>query len=105
LILVDGAIKYTPAGGAVNVGMTVESGRATVEVRDSGIGIPAVDAPRIFERFYRVALDRSRQTGGVGLGLAIARWIATCHGGTIAVESRPGAGSVFRVTLPIVSAR
>jgi signal transduction histidine kinase len=85
--------------------MTVENGRATVELRDSGIGIPAVDVPRIFERFYRVAADRSRQTGGVGLGLAIAHWIATSHGGTIAVQSQPGAGSVFRVILPIVGAR
>jgi heavy metal sensor kinase len=104
LILVDNAVKYTPAGGVVRVGMIVQNDRAMVEVRDSGVGILAADAPRIFERFYRVAPDRSRQSGGVGLGLAIARWIATCHGGTIAVESRPGAGSVFRVTLPIVSA-
>jgi two-component system, OmpR family, heavy metal sensor histidine kinase CusS len=104
LILVDNAVKYTPAGGAVNVAMTAEGGGATIEVRDTGVGIPAADVPRIFERFYRVATDRSRQTGGVGLGLAIARWIASCHGGTIAVESQPGAGSVFRVTLPIVAA-
>jgi signal transduction histidine kinase len=101
LILVDNAVKYTEAGGAVSVRMAVEGGCATIDVRDTGVGIPAADAPRIFERFYRVATDRSRQTGGVGLGLAIARWIATCHGGAIAVESRPGAGSVFRVTLPI----
>jgi two-component system, OmpR family, heavy metal sensor histidine kinase CusS len=104
LILVDNAVKYTPAGGGVTVGMIVEGSRATIEVRDTGVGIPATDVPRIFERFYRVATDRSRRTGGVGLGLAIARWIATCHGGTIAVESQPGAGSVFRVMLPIVSA-
>ena len=104
LILLDNAVKYTPAGGIVNVGMTVEEGRATIDVRDTGVGIPAADAPRIFERFYRVATDRSRQTGGVGLGLAIARWIATCHGGTISVESEPGVGSVFHVILPIVSA-
>jgi heavy metal sensor kinase len=104
LILVDNAVKYTPAGGAVRVGMTVEGGRATIEVRDTGVGIAPADVPRIFERFYRVASDRSRQTGGVGLGLAIAHWIATCHGGTIVVESQPGAGSAFRVTLPIVSA-
>jgi signal transduction histidine kinase len=104
LILVDNAVKYTPAGGIVNVAMTVEDGHATIDVRDTGVGIPAADAPRIFERFYRVATDRSRQTGGVGLGLAIARWIATCHGGTIALESEPGVGSVFHVILPIVSA-
>jgi signal transduction histidine kinase len=104
LILVDNAVKYTPDGGAVHVSMAVEDGRAMIEVRDNGVGIAAADAPRIFDRFYRVSADRSRQTGGVGLGLAIARWIATCHGGTIAVESEPGAGSAFHVILPIVSA-
>jgi heavy metal sensor kinase len=104
LILVDNAVKYTPAGGDVHVSMTVEGGRAMIEVSDDGVGIPSADAPRIFDRFYRVSADRSRQTGGVGLGLAIARWIATCHDGTIAVESEPGKGSVFHVILPIVSA-
>ncbi len=104
LILVDNAVKYTPDGGAVHVSMAVEDGRAMIEVRDNGVGIAAADAPRIFDRFYRVSADRSRQTGGVGLGLAIARWIATCHGGTIVVESEPGAGSAFHVILPIVSA-
>jgi signal transduction histidine kinase len=104
LILVDNAVKYTAAGGAVHVRMSVEGRCATIDVRDTGVGISADDAPRIFERFYRVAADRSRQTGGVGLGLAIARCIASSHGGTIAVESQPGAGSIFRVSLPIVSA-
>jgi heavy metal sensor kinase len=103
LILIDNAVKYTPASGTVCVGMTVTRSGATIEVRDTGVGIAPSDVPRIFERFYRVATDRSRQTGGVGLGLAIAHWIATTHGGTIAVESELGAGSAFRVTLPIVS--
>jgi signal transduction histidine kinase len=103
VILVDNAVKYTPIGGAVSVAMTVDGRRAAIEVRDTGVGIAAADVPHIFERFYRVATDRSRRTGGVGLGLAIARWIAACHGGEIAVESQPNAGSVFRVQLPIVS--
>jgi signal transduction histidine kinase len=74
-----------------------------IEICDSGVGIAAQDLAHIFERFYRVAADRSRTTGGVGLGLAIAEWIATCHNGRILVESGPGAGSVFRVALPLVS--
>jgi heavy metal sensor kinase len=104
LILVDNAVKYTPVRGGVSVAMTVEGDHATIDVSDTGVGIPATDVPHIFERFYRVASDRSRQTGGVGLGLAIARLIATCHRGTIAVESSRTAGSVFRVILPVTPA-
>lgn len=104
LILLDNAIKYTQPGGHVYVSMGLcESSagqRAVVEVRDTGIGISADDLPRIFERFYRAAKDRSRKTGGAGLGLAIARWIAERHGGKVLVESTPGSGSVFRVSLP-----
>jgi heavy metal sensor kinase len=103
LILLDNAAKYTPAGGAVSVTMSVRDAIATIEIRDSGVGIAAHDLPHIFERFYRVAADRSRTTGGAGLGLAIAEWIATCHDGRILVESGLGAGSVFRVALPVVS--
>ena len=104
LVLIDNAIKYTSAGGTVNVTMGLDEGQVAVDVRDTGIGISAEDLPRIFERFYRVASDRSRASGGVGLGLSIAQWIAACHNGEIFVESRPGAGSVFRVVMPIASA-
>ena len=103
LILLDNAVKFTPAGGAVGVTMTIRDLVAEIEIRDTGVGVAADDLPHIFERFYRVSPDRSRTTGGVGLGLAIAQWIATCHNGRIAVESEPGAGSVVRVTLPLVS--
>jgi signal transduction histidine kinase len=73
-----------------------------VAIRDSGIGIPEEDLPKIFERFYRSDKARSRESGGSGLGLAIARWIVEVHGGSIEVTSRLGAGSEFRVTLPHV---
>jgi len=75
-----------------------ETGDAVVSIKDKGIGISAEDLPRIFDRFYRC--DQSRSQGGVGLGLSLARAIAKAHGGEIAVESVPGAGSAFTVTLP-----
>ena len=100
LILLDNAVKYTPPGGSVTVSVSVEAQAAVVEVRDTGIGIAAEDLPHVFERFYRAAKDRSRTTGGAGLGLSIAHWIAVRHGGEIRAESTLGAGSVFRVRLP-----
>jgi signal transduction histidine kinase len=103
LILLDNAVKYTPEGGVVGVTMTIRDLVAEIEIRDTGVGIAAEDLPHIFERFYRVSSDRSRATGGAGLGLAIAQWIATRHNARILVESEPGAGSVFRVRLPLVS--
>jgi two-component system, OmpR family, sensor kinase len=102
LNLVDNAIKYTPPGGTVRVSLSKADGSAEVVVADNGIGIPAEDLPRIFDRFYRVDKARSRSQGGSGLGLSIAKWIAEAHGGSIRVESRPGVGSTFVVTLPIV---
>jgi heavy metal sensor kinase len=101
LILLDNAVKYTRAGGAVRVTMSADRAEALVEMQDTGTGIPPEDLPHLFDRFYRVGKDRSRDSGGVGLGLSIARSIATHHGGDITVESHPGAGSTFRVRLPL----
>ncbi len=101
LILLDNAIKYTPAGGRIAVSLVQEHGHATLSVEDTGIGIGPDDLPHIFERFYRASTDRSRSTGGVGLGLSIARWIITRHAGEISVESTPGKGSVFHVRFPL----
>jgi signal transduction histidine kinase len=72
----------------------------TVEVKDTGVGIPEEDLAQLFERFYRVDKDRSRATGGSGLGLAISRQIVEMHGGDISVESEVGVGSTFKVRLP-----
>ena len=98
--LIDNAIKFTPDKGVVRLSASYGDGRVTVAVQDSGIGIPAEDLPRIFERFYRVDKARSREMGGTGLGLAIVKHIVEAHGGTVAVESRPAEGSTFRFTLP-----
>lgn len=104
LILLDNAIKYTLPGGEVGIAVEVEKGgeerKAIVHVRDTGIGIAEGDLPHIFDRFYRAGQDRSRQTGGSGLGLSIARWIAERHHGEICVVSHPGEGSLFSLTLP-----
>ncbi|HKX00533.1 MAG TPA: heavy metal sensor histidine kinase [Bryobacteraceae bacterium] len=101
LILIDNAVKYTPPGGRVGVSLSTTDGIAAGEVRDSGIGVSPEDLPNIFERFYRADKARSREMGGAGLGLSIARWIVQNHRGEILVESRPGQGSVFRLTLPV----
>jgi signal transduction histidine kinase len=100
LILIDNAIKYTPSGGSISVSLKCSDGHTICEVSDSGIGIPPNHIPRIFERFYRVDQARSRETGGAGLGLAIARCIADAHRAVIDVESTVGHGSMFRVRMP-----
>src|SRR4029453_12828969 len=96
------AIKYTPSGGTVALGLAQEDGAVVFTVADTGIGIAAGDLPHIFDRFWRADPARSR-TGdrpGTGLGLAITKWIAEAHGGSITVQSRPGRGSLFTVRLP-----
>ncbi|MFZ5624379.1 MAG: sensor histidine kinase [Gemmatimonadota bacterium] len=102
LNLVTNAINYTPAGGMVGIELTDHGDRVVVVVRDTGIGIAPGDLPHIFDRFWRADPARSRtgERPGTGLGLAITKWIAEAHGGSIAVQSRPGRGSVFTVTLP-----
>ena len=102
--LIDNAIRYTKPGGSVEIGIADGRGGPGAEVslvvRDSGVGIPARDLPRIFERFYRVDRARSRETGGTGLGLAIVRHVAENHGGSVEVTSELGAGTTFSVLLP-----
>lgn len=103
LILVDNAIKYTPAGGTVEVSLTrttTPKAAVTIGVHDTGEGIPENEQKLIFERFYRIDKVRSREEGGTGLGLSIAKWIVDVHGGKIKVESTPGKGSSFIVSLP-----
>jgi two-component system, OmpR family, phosphate regulon sensor histidine kinase PhoR len=98
--LIDNAIKYTPEGGSVSVICHSDRNSATIEVADTGIGIPRADLPRIFERFYRVDKARSRELGGTGLGLSIVKHLMQSVGGQIDVTSRVGTGSRFTVHLP-----
>jgi len=101
LILMDNAAKYTPAGGSIHVGLDQRDGQAVAYVADNGIGIAAGDLAHIFDRFWRADKARSREQGGAGLGLSIAKWIVNQHGGTLDVRSEPGKGSVFEVKLPV----
>jgi two-component system OmpR family sensor kinase len=103
LNLIDNAIKYTPENGIVSLSLRQVNGMATVSVRDTGIGIPTEEIPKIFDRFYRVDKARSRALGGSGLGLSIAKWIADAHGGRIEVQSESHRGSTFTVYLPVDS--
>jgi heavy metal sensor kinase len=103
LILIDNAVKYTPSGGRVEVLVATDNGSAVAAVHDTGIGIAAEDLPNVFERFYRADKARSRDSGGVGLGLSIGRWIAEAHSGSIEVQSSLGHGSVFQVRLPLAN--
>jgi heavy metal sensor kinase len=103
-ILLDNAVKYTPPGGQIQVGINQSPEKVTVEVCDSGGGISQQDLPHIFERFYRSDKSRNRDSGGAGLGLSLAKWIVEAHGGFIEVESAVDSGSTFRVALPKVLA-
>lgn len=98
--LLDNAAKYCPQGTQVDVEAEVLSGKVRISVVDQGPGIPAQHLPRIFERFYRVDAGRSRDLGGTGLGLAIVKHLAEAMGGTVGVESQPGQGARFSITLP-----
>lgn len=102
LILIDNAVKYTPSGGSITVSLNRNGQSAVAEVSDNGIGIADQDLPHIFDRFYRADKARSREFGGVGLGLSIARWVAEAHGGSIEVQSSTGSGSIFRVRIPLL---
>jgi len=96
--LLDNALKYTPEGGNVRLSCAVECGRVTVKVRDTGMGIPPNEQPRIWERLYRG--DKSRSQRGLGLGLSLVKAIIEAHHGAVSVQSRPGEGSEFVVNLP-----
>jgi signal transduction histidine kinase len=95
--LLDNALKYTPAGGNVRLACAAESGRVTVRVRDTGMGIPRDEQPRIWERLYRG--DKSRSQRGLGLGLSLVKAIVEAHQGEVSVQSQPGGGSEFTVTI------
>ena len=99
--LLDNAIQYTPSGGQIMLSASADGDEVTFTVSDTGIGIPQADQPRIFERFYRVDVARSREVGGTGLGLSIAKHLVEVHGGRIWVESEVNQGSQFHFTVPI----
>ena len=99
-ILVDNGVKYTPEGGSVTIRLRAEEGRIRLSVTDTGAGIAQEELPRVFERFYRSDQSRARETGGTGLGLPIAKWIAARHNGWIEVVSKPEVGSRFTLLLP-----
>jgi two-component system, OmpR family, heavy metal sensor histidine kinase CusS len=101
--VVDNAMKYTERGGRVEVMLFSESGHLVISVADTGIGISEADLPHIFDRFYRADKVRSRAVGGAGLGLAIARWIAEAHRGSITCTSSHGFGSTFEIRVPITT--
>lgn len=102
--LLDNAVKYSDAGGRLVVRATRQGEDVCFSVSDTGVGIPARDLPRIFERFYRADKSRQRERGGTGLGLSIVKHIAQLHGGRVEAESESGSGTTVRVVLPIVPA-
>jgi two-component system OmpR family sensor kinase len=102
--LISNAVHYTDPRGSITIRSEVSSGAVSVRIRDTGIGIPAESIGRIFERFYRVEQARTRVSGGSGLGLALAKWIAELHHATLTVESEQGVGSEFTVRFPLPGA-
>lgn len=99
--ILDNAVRYTPDGGSISVGVGAEGPFGLVTVADTGEGIPTRDSERVFERFYRVDSARSRTTGGTGLGLAIVKHVAETHRGSVSLESELGVGSTFTIRLPL----
>ena len=102
--LIDNAVKYTPEGGTVRLSGAVSSGRVELVIEDNGVGIPAADLPRVFERFYRADKARSREHGGAGLGLSIVKAVSEAHGGSLEIEPRPEGGLEVTVRLPAAPA-
>jgi heavy metal sensor kinase len=101
LNVVHNAIKYTPRGGTITIRVRSAERNVILQVEDSGPGIPEDDLVRVFDRFYRVERGRSREKGGAGLGLSIARWSVETHGGTIAAQTAKGSGCTFQIVLPV----
>jgi len=99
--LLDNAIKYSPQGGTITLQAYQDEAQIVFSIKDEGIGIPAEERERIFERFHRVENEVTRRMRGAGLGLAVCRGIVEAHGGRIWVDSQAGAGSTFCFTLPI----
>ncbi len=99
--LLDNAVKYSPESRAVHVELTREAGRASITVRDHGIGIPADEQRTIFDRFVRGTESKSRRIHGTGIGLAMVRQIVRAHGGEVDLVSEPGRGSSFTIRLPV----
>jgi heavy metal sensor kinase len=105
--LLDNAVKYSPPGTAIRVPLELAGGeppnsrQLRLAIKDEGPGIPCAEVSRVFDRFYRVDESRTRDTGGAGLGLAIAKWSIEAHGGKILLDSSPGHGAVFQVQLPV----
>jgi signal transduction histidine kinase len=102
--LVTNAVKYSPAGGRIQIDLQARDGNVEIVVRDEGLGIAIAEQRMIFEKFYRVDANMTRGVSGSGLGLYICRELVHRMGGTIAVESQPGEGSTFIVTLPLAAA-
>jgi signal transduction histidine kinase len=103
--LVSNAIKFTPRGGLVAIGLNVDGREARISVRDTGLGIPAAEVDRLFARFFRASTATRNAVPGVGLGLNITKAIITAHGGHMEVDSEEGAGTEFRIVLPLALPR
>jgi signal transduction histidine kinase len=101
--LLGNAVKYSPAGGMIEVGAEVDAGAVQVHIRDQGIGIPASALSQVFMRFYRAPNATAQSTSSLGVGLYIVRELVQAHGGTISVESAEGEGSTFVVRLPLLN--
>ena len=101
--LLTNAVIHTPAGAGITLRVGTESGQAVIEVIDRGPGISPADQERIFQRFYRADVSRTRASGGSGLGLSIVAGLVQAHGGTVEVTDTPGGGATFRVRLPLLA--
>jgi signal transduction histidine kinase len=102
--VLDNALEHTPPGGRIWIAVQHQAQQGVLVIEDNGDGIPSEHLPRIFDRFHRVDPSRSRKTGGVGLGLAIAHRLVTAHGGHISISNRPDGGTRVSIALPLAPA-